>query len=46
MATAVRRAGYYEWQDGKRHFPKASLAPFFTDGQDLLSTPVTAGLVA
>lgn len=46
LATAVLQEQHDEWQDGKRHFSKASLAQLSADGQDLLINPLTAGLVA
>ena len=46
LATAVLQEQHDEWQDGKRHFSKASLAQLSADGQDLLTNPLTAGLVA
>ena len=46
LATAVLQEQHDEWQDGKRHFSQASLAQLSADGQDLLTNPLTAGLVA
>ena len=46
LATAVLQEQHDEWQDGKRHFSQASLAQLSADGQDLLTNPLTAWLVA
>jgi transposase-like protein len=46
LATAVLQEQRDEWHDGKRHFCQASLAQLSADGRDLLTNPLTAGLVA
>ncbi len=46
LATAVLQEHHGEWQDGELHVSQASLAQLSADGQDLLTNPLTAGLVA
>ena len=46
LATAVLQEQHDEWQDGKRHFSQASLMQLRSDGQQLLTNPLTAGLAA
>lgn len=46
LATAVLQEQRVEWQDGRRYFPRTSLAQLFGEEPPALSNPLTAGRAA